>query len=660
MKKKILIVDDEEGIRKVLGIALDDMGYEVLLAEDGAAALEVFKKELPPVVLTDIKMPVMDGINLLQKIKRDYPDTQVIMLTGHGDMDLAIKCIKLAATDFITKPINDEILEIALNRAHEKITMQQQLKEYTQNLEQMVAEKSARLVEAERLLAVGQAMEGFSTTFRNIAGDLNGNIRYFNEMPCLVSIHDRNLKIIAANALFKDRIGEKIGVRSWDIFTDEHRSKESCPAARTFQLGKGQRCQARLGLADGASVLMIVHTAPIHSATGDVELVIEVAVDIAEIQRLQEELRLTHQRYHQLFDEAPCYITLVDRSFNITAANKRFQEDFEYTVGAHCFSAYKKQTAPCSECPVTITFADGKSHQIEMEVISKSGEKYHLLIWTAPIKDAAGNITQVMEMATNITQVRKLQDQLSSLGLLIGSVSHGIKGLLTGLDGGMYLVDSGFAKENQDQIKEGWELVQFMVARIRSMVLDILYYAKEKDLKWEKVDVFSFANELVQTITPKLKGEKILLETRFEPALGNFEVDAGIVHSALINILQNAVEACRIDPDPKDHKIRFEIKQKDDFIEFRVQDNGIGMDEDTRRNIFKPFSSSRGNQGTGMGLYISNRIIGQHGGEIQLKSAPGQGSDLKIRMPKSLPESIRTSLKERPAGPVKCSQKPES
>lgn len=659
MEKKILLVDDEEGIRKVLGIALEDMGYEVLLAEDGAVALELFKKELPPIVLTDIKMPVMDGIHLLKKIKQDYPDTQVVMLTGHGDMDLAIKCIKLAATDFITKPINDEILAIALNRAHEKIIMQQQLRDYTQNLEKMVAEKSARLVEVERLLAVGQTMESFSTTFRNIAGDLDGNVRYFNEMPCLVSVHDRNLKIIAANALFKERIGEKIGVRSWEIYTGRHQAEENCPARKTFTTGSGQRCQANLSLASGTSVPMMVHTAPIHSATGEMELVIEVAVDIAEIQRLQEELRMSHQRYHQLFDEAPCYITLVDRSFKITAANKRFQEDFEYSDGALCYHAYKKLTKPCFECPVTHTFADGKSHQIEMEVVSKSGEKYHLLIWTAPIKNAAGRITQVMEMATNITQVRKLQDQLSNLGLLIGSVSHGIKGLLTGLDGGMYLVDKGFAKENQAQIKEGWELVQFMVARIRSMVLDILYYAKEQNLKWERVDVFSFAHELVKTITPKLKGENIDLETHFEPALGDFEVDAGIVHSALINILQNAIEACKIDPDTKVHKILFEIAQKESFVEFRVKDNGIGMDEDTRRNIFQPFSSSKGNQGTGMGLYISNRIIRQHGGEIQLQSAPGQGADFRIRMPKTLPESIRASLKKRSTGPTKCSHNPD-
>jgi nitrogen-specific signal transduction histidine kinase len=86
-----------------------------------------------------------------------------------------------------------------------------------------------------------------------------------------------------------------------------------------------------------------------------------------------------------------------------------------------------------------------------MEVTSKRGETYRVLIQTAPIRQPGHDITHVMEMSTNITRTRRLEDQLASLGLMIGSVSHGIKGLLTGLDGGMYLLDSGFKKENSSR-----------------------------------------------------------------------------------------------------------------------------------------------------------------------------------------------------------------
>jgi DNA-binding NtrC family response regulator len=112
----ILLVDDEQDIRDVLQLALADAGYDVLLAENGQQALDLFFERRPPIVITDIKMPVLDGIQLLRRIKQEAPDTEVIMITGHGDMDLAVRSLKHEATDFITKPIHVDALEIALKR----------------------------------------------------------------------------------------------------------------------------------------------------------------------------------------------------------------------------------------------------------------------------------------------------------------------------------------------------------------------------------------------------------------------------------------------------------------------------------------------------------------------------------------------------------------
>jgi len=174
MEKSILLVDDEAGIRKVLGISLTDMGYHVMTAANGREALEIFQKDCPPIVLTDIKMPEMDGIELLRRIKAHHPDTEVIMITGHGDMDLAVKSVKYEATDFVTKPINDDILEIALQRAQERIATRRQLNEYTHNLEQLVQEKTQKLLQAERLAAVGQTVTDLAHAIKNIAGGLKG------------------------------------------------------------------------------------------------------------------------------------------------------------------------------------------------------------------------------------------------------------------------------------------------------------------------------------------------------------------------------------------------------------------------------------------------------------------------------------------------------
>jgi len=172
--RKILLADDEEGIRRVLGISLEDMGYEIRTAANGAEALEIFKEYAPSIVLTDIKMPVMGGIELLRKIKAESPDTEVIMITGHGDLELAIQSLKYEATDFVTKPINDDVLEIALRRAAERISMRTKLREYTENLERLVEEKSRKIIEAEKLAAVGQTVAGLSHAIKSIASGLKG------------------------------------------------------------------------------------------------------------------------------------------------------------------------------------------------------------------------------------------------------------------------------------------------------------------------------------------------------------------------------------------------------------------------------------------------------------------------------------------------------
>jgi len=176
MEQTILLVDDEPDLRDVLEIYLTDLGYTVHTAENGEDALRTFHRTVPSIVLSDIKMPGIDGIELLRRIKAESPATEVIMITGHGDMDLAIDSLKLEATDFITKPINDDMLGVALRRAEERIEMRQQLKTYTENLEHIAEEKTRQLLEVENLAAVGRAASELAHTIKNIAGALKGGI----------------------------------------------------------------------------------------------------------------------------------------------------------------------------------------------------------------------------------------------------------------------------------------------------------------------------------------------------------------------------------------------------------------------------------------------------------------------------------------------------
>ena len=117
--KKILLIDDDKAIRLVLSAILKKNNYLPIEVPDGYKAIEIFKTELPSAVLLDIKMPEMDGIQVLQELKKINSDVPIIIVTGYADIPTAVQAIKLGAYDFLQKPPHVEKLILTLERAIE-------------------------------------------------------------------------------------------------------------------------------------------------------------------------------------------------------------------------------------------------------------------------------------------------------------------------------------------------------------------------------------------------------------------------------------------------------------------------------------------------------------------------------------------------------------
>jgi two-component system nitrogen regulation response regulator NtrX len=145
MAQTILVVDDEEGIRLALQGILEDEGYSVILANDGLDALALLKRELPDLVLLDIWMPRLDGMETLGKMKELFPDLAVVMISGHGTIETAVKSTKLGAFDFIEKPLS---LEKVLVTVHNAIGMSR-LQQENAALRGMMEERFEVLGESE-------------------------------------------------------------------------------------------------------------------------------------------------------------------------------------------------------------------------------------------------------------------------------------------------------------------------------------------------------------------------------------------------------------------------------------------------------------------------------------------------------------------------------
>jgi anti-anti-sigma factor len=120
-KKSVLVIDDETATLTMFRLFLNAYGYSVITAENGETGLQLVREHHPGIVFTDLKMPGMDGFEVLKQIKKMEPNIEVIVITGHGDMDQVVRALNLDATDFINKPIGRSALDAALKRAEARI-----------------------------------------------------------------------------------------------------------------------------------------------------------------------------------------------------------------------------------------------------------------------------------------------------------------------------------------------------------------------------------------------------------------------------------------------------------------------------------------------------------------------------------------------------------
>src|SRR3990172_2471344 len=125
-RAKVLIVDDDPSARKILQTRLRIMNFQALVASSGAEALEQIRRETPSIVLLDLQMPKMSGIDVLKSLKREGLETTVIVVTAHATIETAVEAMKEGAYDFITKPVDAKHLEIALGKAFERESLREQ------------------------------------------------------------------------------------------------------------------------------------------------------------------------------------------------------------------------------------------------------------------------------------------------------------------------------------------------------------------------------------------------------------------------------------------------------------------------------------------------------------------------------------------------------
>jgi PAS domain S-box-containing protein len=383
---------------------------------------------------------------------------------------------------------------------------------------------------------------------------------------------------------------------------------------------------------------VIVYTAPIRDKTGNIQAVMEMSTNITAVKTLQSEVEAQRQKVEQLFNMVPCYISVHDRNFNILRTNEMFKRDFGNRQGEKCHRVYKGSEEICHDCQVQKTFRDGKVHSSEEVVITKDGDEANVIVYSAPLRDETGDIYAVMEMSTNITEVKRLQRELVLMGQTVASMAHSIKNLLMGLEGGIFVVSTALEQKDDDLLMEGWDMVHRNVDKVSHMVKDLLYCAKQREHRFQKVDPTKIAREVFELFEDKAKTDEIELKLEVLDGIPEAELDPDAVHNLLSNLISNSIDACKFDFSKQEHWICLRTSpQKPDRILYEVADNGKGIPAEWRTKIFDNFFSTKGDKGTGLGLLVARKVVEEHNGEIGFTSEPGQGTTFRVSLPVSQP-----------------------
>ena len=261
-KKKVLVVDDESSVCLVLTEGLSALGYECQACLNGEDALNLMQQQPPDIVITDLRMPGMSGLEFLEKAHQDYPRTVFLMVTGVEDVRLATQAMKLGAADYLVKPVELEALRASVQRALEIKHMELELESYRRNLEAMVTQRTKQLQAAmkriemtydETLAALGGALD---LRDAETAGHSQRVSRYSLEIAKAMGCSSEQLKQIARGAYLHD-IG-KIGIPDAILLKQGRLDDQEMQVMQTHAR-IGYDMVSRIAFLAGAAEIVLTH-----------------------------------------------------------------------------------------------------------------------------------------------------------------------------------------------------------------------------------------------------------------------------------------------------------------------------------------------------------------------------------------------------------------
>jgi len=638
--ERILVVDDEKGVVRSCVRILERQGFIATGKTDSPSVPELLKQETFDLLLTDIKMPKMDGLELLKFAKEIDPHITVVLITGFGTMEDAIKAIRLGAQGFLMKPfepdelvatIKDNLSRRALVRDSLRLQTLLPLLEINQMLQvsggeislvQRVLEVAQRSIGAARIAWLNYQSANEELAQMAVVPDTQPNSQLPEQAVTTVLNTERPVWVLADGALTDNRTGHPniVGALLPLII------KGQVVGILTAETGS----QAQSGPFGPISLELLSVLA------GQLTIIIE------NVQLFQqtETLRTFNEDIIQNMTNG---LIAIDKDYRVTAVNPAASAMLGHTPAQVLHQPMPQIMDPQAQELIDVfnnTLATGQpqAHR-EITVQHADGRSLPVSISTAPMGGqdeqhgpvgAVGVLEDLSEIKALEAERRRL-DRLAALGEMAAVVAHEIRNPVAGIAAGVeYLARN--APEGSVEY-EGAAMIQSEIKRVNRILEDILFVARPLQLNLSQESLPKLIDSVIQRCQPQIKESQTVVTSEYGDSLPLLNVDSQRLEQVFTNLIINATQAM-----PPGGQIWLTCKavpnsgSKATTVEITLTDTGPGMSTDVQHRIFEPFFTTK-TKGTGLGLSVARRIIEVHNGTINVASKPGKGTRFTIKLP---------------------------
>ena len=653
---RVLVVDDERSMRMTLSEFLREGGYEVESAEDAGAALQLLEKKDFDVVVSDIILPRVNGVELLGQIREVAPDVQVIMMTGEPTADTASKAVRAGAFDYIFKPISKEtILKTVAGAAavkalgDERDRLKEQNRVYQDQLEQLVEERTRELRESEkRYRRITESVTDYIYTVRVEDG------------KAVETTHGEACFAVTGYTCEGFAADPDLWLR---VVAEEDRDLVLEQASRILAGKDIERLVHRIIRRDGEERWVVNSIVPQHDREGRLLSYDGLIRDITEHKRAEEE----RERLATAIEHAAEGIVVTDTEGTIQYVNPAFEEMTgfrrEEALGKnpHFLSSGKHDEAFYRQLWETI--AGGGVWSGHFTNMKKDGSLYEEEATISPVYDSSGRIVNYVAVKRDVTEQnlmdRRLRQaqKLEAIGTLAGGIAHDFNNVLAAIIGYSQIAQDTLSPDSEAHAD--LEHVLNAANRAKDLVRQILTFSRRDEEERQPVRIHLIIGEAIKLLRPSLPST-IEMRRSIDKECGAVLADPTQMHQIIMNLCTNAYHAMKdtggvlnvgliaVDADARLVALHPGL-QEGTYAKLTIGDTGHGMDRETMDRIFDPFFTTKGvGEGTGLGLANVHGIVTACGGVVAVYSEPGKGTRFSVYLPCIESEACQRVLPSEP------------